>query len=701
MISSGIECQTRSLDLLSTLISGTPMDKASIGNAPCQDLDPQDGKRFVRRVLAFGPVLMLFVCLGLFIWTGLRGIDCWIHGDEINYQIAPVKTMIKTSTLLPGFYGYPSLDYWINLAVLTPDALREAREARKTMAQSKSKIRLGLFDSVKKDGSRTSEPPPEGTIKPSEIAQQLETRLLSDLDQPAYVYRCRIVYMMLTSLTLIWVFLTVVVLGRTNLEALAATAILGTSWELEYHSRWIASDCILVQFSALTMLLLACVLRSRAGRKWLLPAAIAAGLGFGTKYTGGLLLIPVMLAAYATRDRSTSAYQFIRLIIKLVVAFATAYLLTTPGTILQPVQFVKDLVSQFILYRGGLHWGHSISPGITHARKIGEYLTLVLFSPYRSIALVFFLLGVVGIFSQLRKEPWATLILVAFPALLFVSLSRQGIMLVRNYLPMAPILAVFSASGLFWLLRILEKPALKMSLGVGIVLALGANAAWLVQTSRTIEQNSADLWVHQAADYIRSQPRVSFFLSEKVRSRLRSIGEADLPNLVIDANSSTVVLLYATEGFPDWVKWPGDPSKSWPANQPGLFLTWFGTYDCNLDCYPMWHTGDTIVALTTSRAFAIGVRPVTGSQPVPASDGDRGSSPKPDAPEPSKPLARRQRHAGSQPLTTTSARTRWESAPGISFFHDATTGDGAVPGSADERLRSKPGSRGHTHESTN
>ncbi len=62
-----------------------------------------------RLVWTLASILLLLVCLAIFIWTGIRGVDFGQHWDETKYQIGPVKTMVETGTLLPRLYQYPSV----------------------------------------------------------------------------------------------------------------------------------------------------------------------------------------------------------------------------------------------------------------------------------------------------------------------------------------------------------------------------------------------------------------------------------------------------------------------------------------------------------------------------------------------------------------------------------------------------------------
>lgn len=152
--------------------------------------------------------------LAVLIGTGLWGLDFGLHWDERVWQIGPVKTMIRTGILLPGYYTYPSFDYWLIGCLTLPDML----------------IAWML-------GPAATE------------------RVLSIVDSPAYLLRLRAVFLLISSLGVVWVYLTMLRLRGSTLEAMLAACLLALSWEVAYHLRWVATDGVLMQFGALTLLL--------------------------------------------------------------------------------------------------------------------------------------------------------------------------------------------------------------------------------------------------------------------------------------------------------------------------------------------------------------------------------------------------------------------------------------------------------------
>src|SRR5690606_25470571 len=135
--------------------------------------------------------------------------------------------------------------------------------------------------------------------------------------------------------------------------------------------RWIAPDALNAQFTALCLLALVAAARSPRPRPWFFAAACAAGLATGTKYTAGLLLVSVLAglvaAAVAARRAPPSPTgagpagpRLTRAIPIALGIFALTFLLTTPGALLQPFTFFRDVRFEALHYGERGHYGFTI-----------------------------------------------------------------------------------------------------------------------------------------------------------------------------------------------------------------------------------------------------------------------------------------------------------------------------------------------------
>jgi len=487
----------------------------------------------------------------LFVVTGLRGINFGYHWDERDSELLPTRTMVASGVFLPHQYNYPGVG---KMLVLTPS----------------------LDDGLRALWRGTS------------IREALAAMLLA-IDAPDYLLQVRSVFLTVSAFGILWVYLTVWVLTRRWWQAGLAAAILGFSWELAYHARWAVDDCVLAQFSALCLLMLA--LHHRGGQpRWLWAAAVAAGLATGTKYQGALLLAPVMLCA-VWRKPATLRQKASSVLIVGALAVGT-YLVTTPGTILDPIAFKYWLDWISGIYSAG-HYGHTVPAGFPHLWVLLRYLSVNLFSPFTPVAVVLFLAAIAGAALYLREDRKFAALLIGFPVLLATIFCwKYSVFFARNYLLLAPFLAVLSARGLAEALLRVRWPVARLALVIAICCALGANAGWLIFAGESIRHRDDGAAALKAVSYVRDHPTIRFRVSPKVAALAAQRGLA-LPANATQANAEEVVFFAKEEG---------PASGSWLANDPWLTRAVFGPWEVNFNYYPPWQGYDRVVVMTMEKA---------------------------------------------------------------------------------------------------
>ena len=95
--------------------------------------------------------LLLLLPLSWFLWTGQRGLSYGEHWDEA-FQIQMVQHSVEEETLLPDWYNYPSVSYWLSFAALTPELL----EADWSGVGTRGPLHVGA--PIKGDGMRSPYP---------------------------------------------------------------------------------------------------------------------------------------------------------------------------------------------------------------------------------------------------------------------------------------------------------------------------------------------------------------------------------------------------------------------------------------------------------------------------------------------------------------------------------------------------------------
>ena len=493
-----------------------------------------------------------------FLLLVFRGIDFGLHWDENVYKIDSVAYSLEHGfTLLPDEYGYPGVNYWLTFSALTPELARELIHGKRD---------------------------PEG----------LKNALLPVLRGQPFKLRLRRIYGFVTALTAIWIYFAVLIWGRSWFEAMCAAMFFTFSWETVYHARWIAPDGILMQFGALTFLLLSLAWRT-GSRKALYFAAIAAGLGCGSKYPGGLLLLPILAVIWLA---PTSWRRGLRDSVVVLAIFGLSYLITTPGTILQPFAFYKSVAMQMHIYATGW-FGYSVRPGIRHLSRMFIYFGTALASAFKVIALLLTAFCLVGIWA-LIKESWRNaLILLLFPVVYLLYFSSQAAMIVRNYLVVTPFLFILMARGVFWVNSRLRWKEARVGFMAGIVLLIAVNAVDQVRAAESVAQRrNTTAFVQAFEQYTKAHSNWTFLISPGLTHELKTwnfwgtnlIAQTDTkfnqPYQVYASYYSESVIPYQFE---------------WQTNRPRSFVAVFGPREVNLDYYTGWAGDNRIVCLSPAR----------------------------------------------------------------------------------------------------
>lgn len=507
-------------------------------------------------LLALASHVPLVALVGLFVVTGYRGVNFGWHWDETDWQIRPVRDMVASGILVPRASIYPTFCKWLTLLPALPEGIATALKAGTT--------------------PRTA-----------------QAAMVAVLDGKDFLLTVRRLYIVVSALAMVWTYLAVLVLKRPKGEALIAAGCLGLSWEYAYHSRWVATDCILVQFSALTLLLLVSFQRwERKG--FLYGAAVAAGLGTGTKFPGLVLLVPVVVTGlWGVRPLFTRLFRFAALP---ATAFG-AYLLSTPATVMDPFTFAEQLKFISAYYEKG-HYGYTVSGPLEHWTKVLTYLSVSYFSPYPWLSAVLFACVLVGGVLWVRASRPTGVLLVLFPvAFLAFFCGRYSAMIVRNYLVVVPFLSVLAARALGELVARMPRWWLRYGVAALVAAAGIANAAYLYAAAESIRHPDAKRDVRDALDYVRRHGDQTFFLSNRVRA-LATEEKLKLPkNLGSNKRAGRVVFFARAEGPRDAV---------WHTNDPRLADAVFGPRDASFYWYSTWAASEHVVVMKSARVKSMG-----------------------------------------------------------------------------------------------
>jgi len=505
---------------------------------------------------------LLLLPLSWFLWTGARGIDYGEHWDEA-FQVRLVQRSIAEETLLPGWYNYPSVSYWLALSALSPEVLATDYSEIGTRGP------LGVGEQVK-------------GLAP------IQEELTAVTRDPGFLLRMRTVFLWTSALVILGVFCA----ARRRSgpwESLFAAGLVATSWELAYHARWVAPDAIL---AALVALFLAALLRAHEGKTSLVWLGVLAGLAMGTKYTAGLLLLPLLLLWWRTAPERQP-----RRLLGALAACVGSFLVVTPGALLQPVRFWRDVAFEHFHYSEAGHYGFGVDAGLEHLTLMLRWIGTDLGSPYAPWALLVTFLALIGAVSSWRRDRLEAALVLLVPVAWVLFFATQKVLFVRNLLPLAPFLALLAARGVSFLSQSLPDRARALPAALSVCI-LVVNGAWLHEASESIlarKTSSQDLPAELLGWLESELGDRTVFLSEPLARELHTKLGGSLPEgCVVSTDTSTDLAAFrpaevALNAF------PGDPAGTLQSNLPGCLVASFGPQEVNWEWYTTWREPRIVV----------------------------------------------------------------------------------------------------------
>lgn len=498
---------------------------------------------FLKNTKFFFLVVLFSFAFGL----GIKGIDYGAHWDEPKL-VNSVIDSVNTGLFLPRWYNYPSVPYDIALI-----------------------------------GTLLHSPNHELALEHNSSDDKLLTQ------------RLRALFLFVSLCSGIWVFLLVYTWKRNIYEALLATAILFSSWEFNYHARWIAPDGLMMQFGILSILFMYLAIINHSA-VLLRLAAITVGLTCSSKYPGGLFVLPLIYTAYLLyKDKSVKYTEFLAV----TFIFLLSFVLTTPGTFVEPFKFIEDVLMEIHHYGAG-HGGYTVE-GIEHTQLMSEYIALVMFSKYMPIAFSIFIFILIGIYQTIRYEPAKISILILmFPILYFAYFSMQKVMIVRNILVLIPFFAVFAARGIWMLGKISQNKSLARLLFLLLYLFLSINYWWLYNAADSIANRTLTNHEVNILNYLSKHNTTKVFLHHEMNNFVTPSNLENVSNMVYESREADAVMFPSSAiTAKEWYKWI--------VNRRNIYTTVSGIYEVNWDYYASWFGDVRILAVKRDIAEHMGL----------------------------------------------------------------------------------------------
>jgi len=132
------------------------------------------------------------------------------------------------------------------------------------------------------------------------------------------------------------------------------------------------------------------------------------------------------------------------------IVFAGVFVISTPGFVPDPLLFWQSLRHVSHQYATG-HLGYTVGALGQHGFLLLTYLALVLTSHWPVVSVTLAALTCLGIFILWKERPATTMLLLCTPASYASVMVCHRVMFARNYLLLAPFIALFAARGAFQL----------------------------------------------------------------------------------------------------------------------------------------------------------------------------------------------------------------------------------------------------------
>jgi hypothetical protein len=295
-------------------------------------------------------------------------------------------------------------------------------------------------------------------------------------------------------------------MGRATSALLGALTVLvayglgsaGWNRRVGLMAAWFLAVCLLhvreshyaVSCSAATLAttagLLCCVKIVRCGHlKWYRVAGVLLGLGFATKYTAMILVIPVLVAHGLSPGVHVKG--MIRLQVRRITEAAGwalgAAVIASPYFLLTPNEFVYGLYQNYVFGRDGLGgWQFDPAGGYAFYAK----------SLVWGLGWPLLLLVSCAIIKGAWRHSATELVVLSLPVTMFAFMGSQKVYLLRYLLPAVPALLVIAAAWLDYALDVMGVSAT-------------STRDWLIRVAAAVLVGVASVTASVRLDYLLTQ----------------------------------------------------------------------------------------------------------------------------------------------------------------------------------------------------
>lgn len=492
--------------------------------------------------------------IAVFTVSGFSYLQNPSFGDERQYMVPLIVGAVRHG-FSPTSYVYPTFYLGLSIVVLS--------------------IRASIFFE------------PMGTVSTVGYWSEWVTSF-------GFLWGMRLLLLMMSAIALIILFRAVFELRKNPWDAFMAVAIMGGSWEVLYHSVRLRLDSVVMFFGVLVIFGLVKIKSGSRKERWLVFSAAMAGLAAGSKYTGALLFIPVVVA-FLLLFPGFSLRKKVFWMAIVVAAFSVSFVLTTPGIIFDGTAFLSGIRYQKDQYAGfnSNHTFFQINSKFEYLQQIFGYVALALFSSNHVFSLIIavsILIGTVEIFRAHRNMGF---VLLSFPISYVALFCFQKLFYVRNFMVLVPFLAILSSIGFSSVYQYFHGSFWKKGMLLTMGMIISWNLIWMIQagerTGKGFRQNVGEQFV----SYANSHPNERFILSNGIRKKISSMGMI---------GERTIGKGYSSHGNGRLVTTPREfLSSNRGSYRFGCIEKWFGPYLANYNYYPTAAVGPDVIFVLHSK----------------------------------------------------------------------------------------------------
>ena len=207
------------------------------------------------------------------------------------------------------------------------------------------------------------------------------------------------------------------------------------------HSHYLTND-VPVTFWVLTSLFCCFKIIKYKNLKWYILAGFTGGLGISTKYTAGLIVLPILTSHFLNLsfvDQKFSIKNTKKIFISLIV-LTIIFILTSPYVVLSSFESVRD-IAQITTYLNtpNPEWFDTGNGVVYHIRE----------SIYYGIGAALLLLSLYGAVFSFKKNKHNNILLFSFIVPYILWVGKWEVRFSRFILPIIPLLLILAASTLY------------------------------------------------------------------------------------------------------------------------------------------------------------------------------------------------------------------------------------------------------------